>query len=50
MTQVSYIIGIDLGTTNSTVAFAQLAGEEPLPAIEQYAAIPQIVAVGEVAP
>ena len=42
--EAQYVIGIDLGTTNSALAFAELAGEGAVQAF----AIPQIVNPGEV--
>ena len=47
-----YIIGIDLGTTNSAVGYVDLgapAGEHALPPV-RFFNIPQLVAPGEVAP
>jgi molecular chaperone DnaK (HSP70) len=41
----SYILGIDLGTTNSVLAYAPLAGEQPA---VQILPIPQLVASGVV--
>jgi hypothetical protein len=44
-----YAIGIDLGTTNSALAYAEVAAADPLaPANVQLAAIPQLVNPGEV--
>src|SRR5437016_5338346 len=45
----SYVIGIDLGTTNSALAFAELQmGDDPFaPANVQLLAIPQLVNPGE---
>src|SRR5262245_48635196 len=44
-----FIIGIDLGTTNSAVAFVRQGGEVELPEIELYE-VPQLVSPGEGAP
>lgn len=45
-----YIVGIDLGTTNSAVAYADCGGDEvPKPKIRIFE-IPQLVASGQVAP
>ncbi len=47
-----YIIGIDLGTTNSAVAYVDLTGDSGganLPPV-QFFEIPQLVAPAEVAP
>jgi hypothetical protein len=41
----TYVIGIDLGTTNSVLAYAPLAGEKP---VVQLLPIPQLVASGVV--
>ena len=45
-----YIIGIDLGTTNSALAFAPAAVPEGEKAQVQIFAVPQLVNAGEVAP
>ncbi|MCM8536877.1 MAG: Hsp70 family protein [Lentisphaeraceae bacterium] len=45
MSESRYIIGIDLGTTNSTVAYVDTQDETPL---SQSFKIPQIIAPGEV--
>jgi molecular chaperone DnaK (HSP70) len=41
-----FVVGIDLGTTNSVVAFSDVSGDDPGPL--QVFAIPQVVAVGSV--
>jgi molecular chaperone DnaK (HSP70) len=41
-----FVVGIDLGTTNSVVAFSDISGEEPGPL--QIFAIPQLTGVGTV--
>src|SRR4051794_24902317 len=43
--QASFVIGIDLGTTNSVLAYAPLGGEKPE---VQLLPIPQLVAAGVV--
>ena len=43
-TAVRFVVGIDLGTTNSAVAFAELA--EPTTAVRTFP-VPQLVAPGE---
>jgi molecular chaperone DnaK (HSP70) len=50
MTRSRYIIGIDLGTTNSAVAYVDTKGRErPTPDIKPFD-VPQLVAAGETAP
>lgn len=44
-----YVIGIDLGTTNSALAYAQAGLEDDAPAVNQILPIPQVVAAGECA-
>src|SRR4051794_18120 len=44
-----YLIGIDLGTTNSALAYIDLRPKSATPAIRHFP-IPQLVAAGEVAP
>jgi molecular chaperone DnaK (HSP70) len=41
-----FVVGVDLGTTNSVVAFSDISGEEPGPL--QIFAIPQLTGVGTV--
>src|ERR1700687_939541 len=43
-----FVVGIDLGTTNSVVAFADVSGSEPAPI--QVLAIPQLIGPGAVEP
>ncbi len=45
-----YIVGIDLGTTNTALAYVDLQGSGDLAASIQSLAIPQLVAPGESAP
>ena len=47
MSTSPFIIGIDLGTTNSTLAYVDTREEDPQ---SQTLAIPQIIAPGEIAP
>lgn len=50
MSHARYIVGIDLGTTNSAVAFVDTKGRaRPSPEIQAFA-VPQLVAAGESAP
>ncbi len=48
-TENSYIVGIDLGTTNSAVAFVDRTAREPEGRRIRFLEIPQLVSVGEVA-
>jgi len=43
-----YIVGIDLGTTNSALAYAELSADPKIPPAVKTLAIPQVVASGEV--
>ena len=42
-----YIVGIDLGTTNSALAYVDLAGEDPASRQIRFLEIPQLTAPGE---
>jgi molecular chaperone DnaK (HSP70) len=43
-----YVVGIDLGTTNSALAFAQLGGSEDEPTPIQPLPIPQVIGANDV--
>ncbi|HEY3452116.1 MAG TPA: Hsp70 family protein [Myxococcales bacterium] len=47
--QVRYVVGIDLGTTNSALAYVDLRGEGDLAAQVKDLPVPQLVAPGETA-
>jgi molecular chaperone DnaK (HSP70) len=49
MKNVRFVVGIDLGTTNSAVAFADLEGEGPAAELVRDFAVTQLVAPGECA-
>src|ERR671934_1079017 len=47
-TRARFLVGIDLGTINSALAFVDLAGEGDLAASLSVMPVPQLVAPGEV--
>src|SRR5437868_5414190 len=44
-----YAVGIDLGTSNTALAYADLESEDPAGSLQVFP-IPQLVAAGEIAP
>src|SRR5688572_13987031 len=47
MSKSRYVVGIDLGTTNSALAFIDTGTDSPKPAVQQML-VPQVVAPGSV--